>query len=66
MEPKYPDVHVKLVGADGNAFAIMARVQKAMRLGGVPKVDRDAFLAEAMSGDYNHLLQTCLRWVDCE
>jgi hypothetical protein len=30
-EPKYPHVKVKLVGRDGNAFAILARVTKAMR-----------------------------------
>ena len=34
---KYPDVEVQLVGEDGNAFAIMARVQRALRQHGVPK-----------------------------
>ena len=29
-EPKYPQVTVKLVGQDGNAFAIMSRVRKAI------------------------------------
>ena len=66
MEPKYPDVHVKMIGADGNAFAILGRVQKAMRLAGVPKAEVLAFYTEATSGDYDHLLQTCIRWVDCE
>ena len=27
--PKYPQVKVKLVGEDGNAFAILGRVQRA-------------------------------------
>lgn len=61
--PRYPEVEVELVGQDGNAFAILARVQGAMRRAGVPKADLDAFRDEATSGDYNHLLQTCTRWV---
>jgi len=61
--PKYPDIQVKLVGEDGNAFAIMGRVKKALSRGGVDKVEQDAFLAECMSGDYDHLLQTVMEWV---
>jgi len=38
----------------------------AMRLAGVPKAEVLAFYTEATSGDYDHLLQTCIRWVDCE
>jgi hypothetical protein len=36
-----------------------------MRRAGVPKEERDEFAREATSGDYDHLLQTCVRWVDC-
>lgn len=61
---KYPKIKVKLVGEDGNAFAILGRVQREMRRGGVPKEEIDKFLAEATDGDYNHLLATCLNWVD--
>ncbi len=39
MEPKYPRVKVQLVGEDGNAFAILGRVQTAMRMAGVPKAE---------------------------
>jgi hypothetical protein len=35
--PKYPDVHVDFVGRDGNAFAILDRVQQALRQAGVEK-----------------------------
>lgn len=62
--PKYPHIRVPLVGEDGNAFAIIGRVTKAMRQAGVGKADRDAFMAEAMSGDYDDLLWTCMQWVD--
>ncbi len=64
LGPKYPDVHVALVGYDGNAFAILGRVQWALRRAGVPKVERSAFLAEATGGDYDVLLQTVLPWVE--
>jgi len=66
MEPKYPDIKVRLVGEDGNAFSILGRVQQAMRRGGVPDEERKAFFEEATSGDYDHLLMTVTRWVDAE
>jgi hypothetical protein len=62
-EIKYPDVKVKLVGRDGNAFAIMGAVQTALRKHGVPKAELDQYFAEATSGDYNHLLQVTMAWV---
>lgn len=65
MATKYPKVKVKLVGQDGNAFAILGRVQSAMKKAGVPKEEMNVFLKEATSGDYDHLLQTCMAWVDC-
>jgi hypothetical protein len=61
--PKFPNVKVDLIGYDGNAFVILGRVQKAMRLEKVPKEDIDSFMKEAMSGDYDHLLQTVTKYV---
>jgi hypothetical protein len=63
-EPKYPNVKVKLVGTNGNAFAILGAVAKAMRKAGVEKSEISTFQQEAMSGDYDHLLFTCMTWVD--
>jgi hypothetical protein len=64
MEVKYPEVKtVKLVGEDGNAFSILARVMKAMKVAGLSKEVIDAYYTEATSGDYDHLLQTTLKWV---
>jgi len=60
---KYPNIKVKLSGKDGNAFAIMARVKRAMRDSNVPIEERNIFYKEATSGDYNHLLSTCAEWV---
>jgi len=63
-EPKFPDVHVQLTGQDGNAFAIMAAVKREMRKAGVSEFDIGCFAEEAKAGDYNHLLKTCMEWVD--
>lgn len=66
MVVKFPNVKVKLIGEDGNAFAILGRCTKAARRAGVSKEDLNAFLKEAMSGDYNHLLMTCMEWFSCD
>jgi hypothetical protein len=61
--PKFPDVEVQLSGRDGNAFAIIGNVNRALRQAGHGD-QVDAFTAEAMDGDYNDLLRTAMRWVD--
>lgn len=60
----YPQVKVKLVGTDGNAFAILGTVQRAMRRAGLTDEQISIFNREATSGDYDHLLATCMRYVD--
>lgn len=61
---KYPNVYVKLVGEDGNAFSILARVSKALKKAGVSKEEISQFQKEAMSSDYNHLLNVVQDWVN--
>jgi len=63
---KYPEVKVKLVGTDGNAFAVLGRVQKAMREAGLTPEQINEFAEEATSSDYNHLLATCMKYVEVE
>ena len=63
-QPRYPEVQVQLTGQDGNAFAILGRTAAALRHAGVPHEEIDGFFAEATSGDYDHLLQTTMAWVD--
>ena len=65
-EVKYPNITVKLIGRDGNAFAILGSVRREMSRAKVPQSEIDTFLEEAMSGDYNNLLATCMRWVNVE
>jgi hypothetical protein len=64
MQSKYPNICVALLGEDENAFAIVERVQRAMREAGVPAAEVKAFTVEACSGDYYHLLETVLRTVE--
>jgi hypothetical protein len=65
-EPKFPHVHIKLVGEDGNAFAVLGRVLRALKEAGVDRADVDEFQHEATSGDYDHLLQTVMATVEVE
>ena len=64
MDIKFPEIKVRLTGSDGNAFAIIGTVNKALKRANVSKEDRDTFMAEAKSGDYDHVLQTCLKTVN--
>jgi hypothetical protein len=66
MTPRYPDIRVRLVGEDGNAFAILGRVMRAMRRAGLPPEEVVAFREEAATGDYDDLLAAVMRWVDVE
>ena len=54
---------VKLVGEDGNAFAVIGRVSKAWNRMGRMDIAKE-FLARATSGDYHDLLRTALEYVD--
>lgn len=61
-EPRYPDICVPLSGEDGNAMFIIGRARKTAKRAGVPSEDLDEFTNEAMSGDYDNVLQTVMRW----
>ncbi len=52
-------------GGDGNAFAILGRVHRAIRASNRPDL-ADEFMREATSHDYEHLLATCSRYVTVE
>ena len=61
-KPKYPDVDIRLVGEDGNAFAILGICQREARRQCVPDEEVKAFMQEAIAGNYDHLLATCQKW----
>lgn len=59
------DIKVKLTGEDGNAFAVMGKVINALRRQGRNDLVDD-YQYEATSGDYDHLLQTTMKYVEVE
>lgn len=56
---------VVLTGTDGNAFAILGKVRRAILKSNHPELI-DQFMADATGGDYDHLLVTCFRYVTVE
>ncbi len=66
--PKKPltNVKVPLTGEDGNAFAIIGRVRTALRHAEYEPKLIEQFTRDAMSGNYDHLIQTVLEYVDAE
>jgi len=56
---------LKLVGEDGNAFAILARAKRALREAGREEEIQD-FVHEATSGDYDHLLRVVMQWFEVD
>lgn len=57
---------LKIVGTDGDAFALLGRASQVMKKERWPKEKRDEILEEATAGDYNHLLQTLLKHFEVE
>ena len=66
MNPRYPNVTVQLTGSDGNAFAVIGKVNRELRRAGVTADVIEEFTTEATRGDYNHLLRTAMAWVEVE
>ena len=60
----YPRPEVKLIGEDGNAFFILAKVEAALRKARVPKDYIEKYRKEAMSGNYNNLLVVTSKYVE--
>ena len=63
---KYPDITVKIIGADGNAFCILGICSREMKRHKLSQTEIDNFMTEATSGDYNHLLCTVMNWFNVE
>lgn len=61
--PKY-NIPVQLLGEDGNAMVLISKVRRALVKASVREDEVSKFMTEAMSGDYNKVIQTCMEWVD--
>lgn len=57
-----PRAEVQLTGEDGNGFFIVGRAMSAMHKAGYNKAIIEAYMEEALSGDYDHLLQTTMKY----
>jgi len=53
-----------LVGVDGNAFAVMGYVLKAMKECKMSKEEQSDYQTKAMSGDYDNLLAISVEMID--
>ena len=53
-----------LVGVNGNAFAVMGYVTRAMKAEGFSKQEIDEYLRNAKSSDYSHLISVSCDMVD--
>ncbi len=72
--PRHPEIEVRLLGTSSSAMAIMGEVVDAIKAYSrthpeeLSRADANQsikeFRAEATSGDYDHLLQTAMSWVD--
>lgn len=63
---KYPEIYVRLVHEDGNAFSILARVTTAMKRGALGQDEIDEFISEATASTYDHLLRTVMDYVSVD
>lgn len=55
---------LKLLGEDGNAFAILGKFSKALATHYPDK--KEKAMKEAKNGDYDHLLQTVMKYFEVE
>lgn len=59
-----PKFKFKMSGMDGNSFYLMGRFQKAARIAGWTQEQLDKAFTEMKSGNYDHLLQTIMKYTD--
>ena len=54
---------VKLSGTDGNAFAIIAKVRRAL-IENKMYTEADNYMKEALSGDYDNVIASADKYVE--
>ena len=57
---------IDLLGPGGNAYAVMGVAQAEMRRQSVSQHEIDIIMVDAMSGDYEHLLDVIADNIDVE
>ena len=61
IEQKKPVL--KLIGTDGNAFSLLGKAKVVAKKN---NMNWEEISKEAMNGDYNHLLQTLMKYFEVE
>ena len=56
---------VQLTGIDGNAFVIIGRVSAHIKRSDKPELV-EQFIDDAQAGDYDNMLQVCMKYVTVE
>ena len=62
MEKKLPKL--KLTNQDGNAYMILGLARRTAKKANWTPEEIETFTNKAKSGDYDHLLQTCMEYFD--
>jgi len=57
---------LQLSGSDGNAFMVIGKAIGVARRAGWSQEKIEKFRLEAMKGNYDHLLQTCMEYFDVD
>lgn len=66
MSERFPNLNLELVGLDGNALVLLGAFARQAKDEGWTKDEINAVRTEAMSGDYNHLLQVLVDVTDAD
>jgi hypothetical protein len=62
IDPKLAGVEFELVGQDGNAMMLIGYTRGVLRKAGNSPEVLTAFSDEVTSGDYDHVIQTCMAY----
>lgn len=57
---------VNLSESNGNAFSIIVKIRRVLVKAGYSRERIEEFSKEATSGDYDHVIQTAMKWCDVE
>lgn len=61
--PKYPNIEVQLTGESDHPISIVMRTKGELRRGHIDENSIAEYQKEALSGDYDHVIQTTMHWV---
>lgn len=66
MQPRHPEIRVKLIGEEANAFWVLGIVRRKLEQAGVDPEEIEKFTAQATARDYDVLLRCVSEWVEVE